>query len=137
MVSEVSNGQVYVIEAKGKKWGIVEGLLEKKPSDIISIRRVIPSDNDNPFTRHQGIRTPASKGEKAWLTYYSQLTDPDAAKYKNVLYKLTSIESGFNPRANNSNKAFGYTQMYESGTTHNITYYAKTGIANFLNNPLL
>lgn len=40
MVSSVANGQISVIEAKGKKWGIVESILTNT-SNIKSIRRVL------------------------------------------------------------------------------------------------
>lgn len=40
MISKVDNGQIYTIEAKGKKWGIVEEPL-KKTNNIITIRRVV------------------------------------------------------------------------------------------------
>lgn len=43
MISKIDeNGQIYTIEAKGRKWGIVESPL-KKTNNIISIRRVTGS----------------------------------------------------------------------------------------------
>lgn len=64
MVSRIDNGQVYVLEAKGSKWGIVEEPLRKKASDIITIRRVIDSYNpeisSDPFLANQDIKTPSS-----------------------------------------------------------------------------
>lgn len=45
MVSNVSDGQVSVIEAKGKKWGIVESPLTDT-SNIKAIRRVLNSTSD-------------------------------------------------------------------------------------------
>lgn len=60
MVSRVdsSNNQIYVIEAKGKKWGIVEGPLTKKSSDIISIRRVLNQSKNDPFLANQDVQKP-------------------------------------------------------------------------------
>ena len=43
MVSKIENGQIYTIEAKGRKWGIVEGPLTKT-NNIVTIRRVIPNN---------------------------------------------------------------------------------------------
>lgn len=40
MISKIDNGQIYTIEAKGKKWGIVEEPL-KKTNNITTIRRVV------------------------------------------------------------------------------------------------
>lgn len=40
MVSKIENGQIYTIEAKGKKYGIVESPL-KKTNNIITIRRIV------------------------------------------------------------------------------------------------
>lgn len=83
------------------------------------------------------IKTSYSPGARSWLSAYSKVSDPDANRYKNVLFRLSSIESSYNPRANNGNKAFGYTQMYESGSTHNVSHYAGTSTRDFLNNPVL
>lgn len=43
MVSSVSDGQIFVIEAKGKKWGIVESPLTYT-DNIKSIRRILSSE---------------------------------------------------------------------------------------------
>lgn len=40
LISKIDNGQIYTIEAKGRKWGIVESPL-KKTSNIVSVRRVV------------------------------------------------------------------------------------------------
>lgn len=40
LISKVENGQMYAIEAKGKKWGIVETPI-KDTKNIISIRRIV------------------------------------------------------------------------------------------------
>ena len=44
LVSKIENGQIYTIEAKGKKDGIIESLL-KDTSNITSIRRVLNQDS--------------------------------------------------------------------------------------------
>lgn len=46
MVSRIDNGQIYTIEAKGKKDGIIETPLTKT-SNITTIRRIINSNSDN------------------------------------------------------------------------------------------
>lgn len=40
MISKIENGQIYTIEAKGKKYGIVETPL-KNTKNIVSVRRII------------------------------------------------------------------------------------------------
>lgn len=40
LISKVENGQMYAIEAKGKKWGIVETPI-KDTKNIISVRRIV------------------------------------------------------------------------------------------------
>lgn len=59
MVSRVDpeSNQIYVIEAKGRKYGIVEGPLTKKSSDIISIRRVLNQNSSDPFLANQDIQS--------------------------------------------------------------------------------
>lgn len=63
MVSRVDseNNQIYVIEAKGTKYGIVEGLLTKKNSDIVSVRRILSQNNNDPFIHNQDIQSPNSQ----------------------------------------------------------------------------
>lgn len=39
IISKIENGKIYTVEAKGKKWGIVESEL-KNTGNIVSIRRV-------------------------------------------------------------------------------------------------
>lgn len=46
IVSKIEDGQIYTIEAKGKKYGIVETPLNDT-SDIITIRRVLNNSSDN------------------------------------------------------------------------------------------
>lgn len=66
MVSRVDpqSNQIYVIEAKGKQYGIVEGLLTKKPSDIISVRRIISQNSNDPFLANQDIQSPRTSTGK-------------------------------------------------------------------------
>ena len=50
MVSKIENGQIYVVEAKGRKYGIVEGPL-KKTNNIITIRRIVQPKSANHGTK--------------------------------------------------------------------------------------
>lgn len=60
MVSRVEDGQIYVIEAKGKKWGIIEHPLTKI-SNITTIRRILgnqtptstPTTTSGKFNTHR------------------------------------------------------------------------------------
>lgn len=58
MISRIDpeTNQIYVIEAKGEKYGIVEGPLTKKSSDIISVRRIINQNSKDPFLYNQDIK---------------------------------------------------------------------------------
>lgn len=60
MISKIDpdTNQIYVIEAKGEKYGIVESPLTKKGSDIISVRRVINQNNKDPFLVNQDLQNP-------------------------------------------------------------------------------
>lgn len=49
MISKIENGQIWVIEAKDSKHGIVEEPLTKKQKDIFSIRRIIKVNKNDPF----------------------------------------------------------------------------------------
>lgn len=62
MVSRIDpeTNQIYVIEAKGSKYGITEGPLTKKSSDIITVRRVINFDTTNPMLTNQDIQKPST-----------------------------------------------------------------------------
>lgn len=63
MVSRIDpeTNQIYVIEAKGRKYGIVEEPLTKKVSDIVSVRRILSQNNNDPFLRNQDIQNPNSQ----------------------------------------------------------------------------
>lgn len=66
MVSRVDpeSNQIYVIEAKGRKYGIVEGPLTKKKSDIISVRRILNQNDQDPFLANQDIQSPTTSTGK-------------------------------------------------------------------------
>lgn len=66
MVSRVDpeSNQIYVIEAKGRKYGIVEGPLTKKSSNIISIRRVLNQNSSDPFLANQDIQSVGTSSGK-------------------------------------------------------------------------
>lgn len=54
------SNQIYVIEAKGRKYGITEGPLTKKRSDIVSVRRIINYNTQNPMLQNQDIQKPTT-----------------------------------------------------------------------------
>lgn len=91
MVSRVdsSNNQIYVIEAKGKKWGIVEGPLTKKSSDIISIRRVLNQSKNDPFLANQDVQKPTTTGKFS--------NKKDFIKALNDGYRKALSNNGLNP----------------------------------------
>ena len=51
--------QIYVLEAKGKKYGVGEWPLTKKAEDIYSVRRVLNTNPGDPFLTNQDIKAPA------------------------------------------------------------------------------
>lgn len=87
MVSRIDpNGQIYVLEAKGRKWGIVEEPFKNK--SIISVRRIINqsvSDN-NPFLVNTAIKAPKSFTNKQ--NFVNTL---------NAAYKRALIKAGLSP----------------------------------------
>lgn len=107
MVSRVDpqDNQIYVIEAKGRKWGITEGLLTKKVSDIISVRRVLNSNPTDPLATNQDIKSPSTRtsfstrkefAETLTASYKRALSqhnlDPN---YAYILTAQAAIESGW------------------------------------------
>lgn len=101
MVSSVANGQISVIEAKGKKWGIVESVLTNT-SNIKSIRRVL-SPETTPDTSLQANATQTGKfsDKNEFITalnntYREVLSehglDPD---YSYILTSSAAMESGW------------------------------------------
>ena len=91
MVSRVdsSNNQIQVIEAKGKKEGIVEGPLTKKSSDIISIRRVLNQSKNDPFLANQDVQKPTTTGKFS--------NKKDFIKALNDGYRKALSNNGLNP----------------------------------------
>lgn len=86
MVSKVDpNGTVYTIEAKGKKWGIVETPL-LKTSNIITIRRVIGTQKKN--------NTSVSTGSNGKFTDKKQFIKALTSTYKEVL-KEQGLDPGY------------------------------------------
>ena len=61
MVSKIENGNIFTIEAKGRKWGIVETPL-KSVKDIITIRRVL-ENNSQPTTDSQSTSNTPINGK--------------------------------------------------------------------------
>lgn len=99
MVSSVSDGQIFVIEAKGKKWGIVESPLTYT-DNIKSIRRILSSETPDevPSNTTQTGRFSSRKDFMQALnsTYRDVLQehglDPD---YSYVLTSSAAIESAW------------------------------------------
>lgn len=107
MVSKVDpeTNQIYVIEAKGSKWGIVEGPLTKKASDIITIRRVLNISSTDPMLINQDIQSPVTKAKFSSRKDFAQTMiagyrralakrnlDP---QYAYILTAQSAIESGW------------------------------------------
>lgn len=100
MVSSVANGQISVIEAKGKKWGIVESILTNT-SNIKSIRRVLDPEFATSVPEANTTSTGKFDDRKEFIsalnnTYREVLTehglDPD---YSYILTSSAAIESGW------------------------------------------
>lgn len=110
MISKIENGQIYVIEAKGKKYGIVEAPLTKT-DNIKTIRRV----NSNSPYLSQATRTVHSFGSqkgfaKTMYPYlYKALVDNgiDGKLWAPILTAHTSIESGWGNQFSRQNNNFG------------------------------
>lgn len=110
LVSRVDSetNRIYVIEAKGREYGIVEGPLTKKSSDIISVRRILNQNDKDPFLTNQDLQNPTpstsmgkfnNKGDfiKALNAGYrralsSRGLDPN---YSYVLTAQAAMESGW------------------------------------------
>lgn len=105
VVSRVENNKVYVLEAKGKNYGIVEGPLTKKDSDIISVRRVLNSSLEDPVMVNQDIQMPSTQSSfsnkkdfaQALVSGYRRALaqnnlDPN---YAYILTAQAAIESGW------------------------------------------
>ena len=92
MVSRVDpeTNQIYVIEAKGRKYGIVEGPLTKKISDIISVRRILNPNNKDPFLTNQDLQSLSTSRGKF-------NNKRDFIKALNAGYRRTLSSKGLNP----------------------------------------
>lgn len=128
MVSRIDpeSNQIYVIEAKGKDHGIVEGPLTKKRSDIYSVRRIIKNPNKDPFLSNQDIQNPtkittfSSKKDFTNTMYsylYKALEDNgiDAKTWAPILTTHTSIESGWGNEFSRKNNNYGGIKGKGSG----------------------
>lgn len=105
MISKIENGQIYTIEAKGKKWGIIESPLTKT-DNIKTIRRATPS-------QYQASKTPDFGGRKGYAKtmyhyLYKALEDNgiDGRTWAPVLTAHTSIESGWGNQFSRRNNNF-------------------------------
>ena len=125
MVSDVFNGQISVIEAKGKKWGIVESLLTNT-SNIKSIRRIIDTPTSNTplsgkFNNKQDfIRT---------LNHTFKEVLRNEGLDENYAYILTSsaaLESGWGTRLSGSFN-YGGVKSSKGSTKYTIDYIPGRG----------
>lgn len=92
MVTKVNGNQINVIEAKGRKYGIIEGVFNKKSSDIITIRRIINS----PSIKSNGRFDNEEDFIKALNTGFQRALFLNGfnPKYSYVLTAQAALESG-------------------------------------------
>lgn len=90
MVSKIEDGHIYVIEAKGRKWGVVENILNKT-NNIITIRRVI---NDNSTL----LNTPQTSLNIKTSTNGKFQSHVDFVKTLNQCYQYVLKNRGLDPR---------------------------------------
>lgn len=100
MVSRVDpeNNQIYVIEAKGKKYGIVEGPLTKKKSDIISVRRILNQNNQDPFLANRDIQSPTPTTGKFQKAGKLPIGNQKQYDYATEIYQ-SFVDNGAAPQA--------------------------------------
>ena len=103
MISKIdSNGQIYVLEARGRKWGIVEEPFKGK--SVISVRRIINQDSvasNDPFLTNTAIKAPKTFSNKQ--NFVSTL---------NAAYKRALIKFGLDP---NYSEVLTAQAAFESG----------------------
>lgn len=128
MISRIDeNGQIYTIEAKGKKYGIIESPLERT-DNITTIRRILIDDSD--------VRSNRIKGSKQFEQAFKEAKeiDPTISKYKNFLVKTAERESQFDSYIQNTAGApyYGYFQM----GADEIRRTTGLSVQQFRNNPV-
>lgn len=148
-------GMVQVIEARGRKYGIVERQVKLNPNHIKSIRRIVTEPSSDPFLQNQQIRSPYPKGKftdendfaRTLITSYKQaLTqkgiDPN---YAYILTALDSMESGYGKHvsadfnyggiktSNDSIARYAITQDYDKGqlVTHSQPFRNFDSVLDF------
>lgn len=95
MVSDIQNGQIYVIEAKGKQWGVVESPL-RNTQNIKSIRRILSSQpvsnkhDQGKFTNKNNFIQTLNNTYKEVLIEHG--LDPN---YSYILTSSAAMESGW------------------------------------------
>lgn len=107
MVSDVANGQITVIEAKGKKWGIVESVLTNT-SNIKSIRRIINNYTKAPTTTQNSgtFRNKTDFIRTLTSTFKEVLEEHNLdPKYAYILTSSAALESGWGKKVSG---AFNY-----------------------------
>lgn len=126
MISKIENGQIYIIEAKGKNYGIVELPLDRT-DNIITIRRITNNMTSNNIASNKSF-------EQAWNNVEKE--DPSIGQYKDFFRRIAFIESSYNPKSHN-NIAYGLFGILNTSKYPLVSMYAGTDINTFLNNPEL
>lgn len=110
MISRIEDGQIYTIEAKGRKYGIVETPLNKT-DNIITIRRISQSA---PYLQSIQASTIQFGSNRDYAqTMYQYLYDAlenngiDGSTWAPILTAHTSIESGWGNKFSRENNNFG------------------------------
>ena len=119
MVSKIENGQIWCLEAKGKKYGVVEAPFKNFDS-ILSIRRVI--DNQSPS---KGKFDSASMFAQTLNATYRQILtekglDPD---YSYILVAQDALESGYGGHIGGDFNYGGIKDTHKKGPLRQTTEY--------------
>lgn len=106
MISKIQNGQIWTLEAKGKKYGIVEEPLKKNPKDIYYVRRIINSptkvNSNDPLLVDTSLSAPqVYNNKKDFVRNLTNAYKKSLAKfgyntaYAKVLVAHSALESGW------------------------------------------
>lgn len=112
IISKIEDGQIWTIEAKGQKDGIVESPLTKT-NNISTIRRVALSTPNIPGIQSRSTISSFSDNEDYAKTMYQYLYQAledngiDGATWAPILTAHTSIESGWGNKFSRENNNFG------------------------------
>lgn len=116
MVSKIEDGNIYTIEAKGKKYGVVEELLTN-PSAIKSIRRVRKMDTKKEYT------------QTMYQYLYKALQDNgiDGRTWAPILVAHTSIESNWGNNFSKKHNNFAGIKGKGSGAVYTKEWSPEKG----------